>query len=680
MLLSVVSFPAAMRLFPILHWLAAGIGTLLLLVALGISLPAAWLGAVTYVFSGVAVSEIFLPHYLAGMALLPWILWTIHRTFRSESLRVVVLGTLFALDLLAAEVFTILLGVAAALLWILLETERSDRWPRLWGLSGALCLAALAAAPQIIASALWVGDTRRAVSGLTVGEVTLYSLSPARLLELVVPYPFGATWKLERSAIWTTAVNRGHPLGLFSTIYTGALGVLAVVALWRDAARGVRFSRAFLGLGVFIGVLPSLIPPRLWAMPAPVALRNPEKFAVAIVFALSLLSALVIDRLRTWDRLPRWWLLFGVGLAVMAVAAGLMPSAAGQIAVSLWGGDKAAAAREVPPSLAEAALLWMWTVFALEIYRSTRLRSWASLSLLALVPIFATRKIVELARPEDAFAPTAFARMQQKKDPHGLFRTLGESIYRSLPAGLTEPGQGWAPSPARSWTEHTQALWRRGTVFNDDFDSGDFFRMETLRRLSAQAVGYRDAGTFFGSLALRWGVRFHGQEPVPGYHPVGGDAMCDWDEHERPLPAIRLLEEWKEETSPAAALRAIPGLAAGAVVLETGRRATGRAPGGEVRILQQSRDHLSLETSAVDSGWLFVLREFWVWRRVLVDGRKVATVPAQVAFSAIQIPAGRHRIDWTEEIPGFRVSRWGPILFVLFAAMICARTRTKAAR
>src|SRR5262249_56218237 len=132
----------------------------------------------------------------------------------------------------------------------------------------------------------------------------------------------------------------------------------------------------------------------------------------------------------------------------------------------------------------------------------------------------ARRKVVELARPEDAFAPTAFARMQQKKDPHGLFRTLGESIYRSLPAGLTEPGQGWAPSPARSWTEHTQALWRRGTVFNDDFDSGDFFRMETLRRLSAQAATYRDAGPFFRSLAFTWCLRFPPQTPLPHFLPI----------------------------------------------------------------------------------------------------------------------------------------------------------------
>src|SRR5262249_18844406 len=321
------------------------------------------------------------------------------------------------------------------------------------------------------------------------------------------------------------------------------------------------------------------------------------------------------------------------------------------------------------------------TVGAMELFRQTeRWSRWFALGLLALVPIFATRKIVELAHPDDVFAPTAFARMQQKKDPDGAFRTLGESVYRSMPISLTQPGLGWAPSPARSWTEHTQALWNRGTVFNDDFDSGDFFRMETLRRLSAQAATYRDAGPFFGSLALKWGVRFRGQEPVPGYHSIGADSVCEWDEHVGAFPAIRLLEEWREESTPVDALRAIPGLPAGALVLETGRRFAGRAGGGQVRFLAQSPERLSLETSATDSGWLFVLREFWPWRHVLVDGREVAVVPAQLAFSAISVPAGIHRIEWTEEIPGFRVSRWGPILFVAVAVLFCVRLRPRARR
>ncbi|HEY3170777.1 MAG TPA: hypothetical protein VGK08_07210, partial [Thermoanaerobaculia bacterium] len=51
-LLATLSFPAAMRIFPVLHWAAAGIGMLLLLRSMGGSPAAAWLGAVTYTFCG----------------------------------------------------------------------------------------------------------------------------------------------------------------------------------------------------------------------------------------------------------------------------------------------------------------------------------------------------------------------------------------------------------------------------------------------------------------------------------------------------------------------------------------------------------------------------------------------------------------------------------------------------
>jgi len=141
-----------------------------------------------------------------------------------------------------------------------------------------------------------------------------------------------------------------------------------------------------------------------------------------------------------------------------------------------------------------------------------------------------------------------------------------------------------------------------------------------------------------------------------------------WDEHARPFAGIRLLEQWREEPSAPGALAAIPRLTPGSVVLETGRRSAGAAVGGTVRLLEQTPERLLIETSAGNSGWLFVLREFWRWRRILLDGREAAVVPAQIAFSAIPVPGGTHRIEWTEEIPGGKVSRWGPVLALTIAA------------
>ena len=61
--------------------------------------------------------------------------------------------------------------------------------------------------------------------------------------------------------------------------------------------------------------------------------------------------------------------------------------------------------------------------------------------------------------------------------------------------------------------------------------------------------------------------------------------------------------------------------------------------------------------------WLFVLRAYWPYRSVELDGRPVEAVPAQLAFSAVPVPAGPHRLVWDERVPGLAASVWGPVLF-----------------
>ncbi len=221
----------------------------------------------------------------------------------------------------------------------------------------------------------------------------------------------------------------------------------------------------------------------------------------------------------------------------------------------------------------------------------------------------------------------------------------------------------------RNWSQYMHSLWRRGTVFNDDFDNGDLSRLESLRRISVVASSYMDAQAFFGTLALRWGIRFRDQLPLAGFHRVRGDGLMDWDEHERAYPDIRLLTSWREEMG-LPALNAINQLTPGQVVIESGARRLGTARPGRLRILEKSPERLRLETETPDPTWLFVLRGFWNHRSVLLDGLPVEDFPAQVAFSAVRVPAGRHTIEWRELVPGGSVSRWGPVLFGLAAALL----------
>lgn len=680
-LLALFSFPLAMRLFPLVHWALAGVGLFCLARSIGASRPAAWIAAVTYAFSGVAVSEVFFPHILPGLALLPWIVWGTGRPWISAGRKVILLSLLFALVFLSGDVFSSGLAGACAALWILLEEARPRRARELLHLASSLLLAALAAAPQIIAALLWIPETGRAVTGMTLSESFLYSISPWRLLELVVPYPFGSTSSLDVSQVWGKAVFHGKALGLFATLYAGAFAVVGAFATLKERARGARFARA-LAVGVLaVAVPPSLLPAAWGRLASPLALRNPEKLAVGLSLALAILAALAFDRFRRLAPRPRGLLLASKVLLLFAALSWLWPEAAGRLALRLTG-DGSTLARlageKLATGFAEAGLLWIATLIALETLRVLpRAGLPVCLVLLTACPLAANRRIARTFREEALLSPTPFARFLLRADPRAQFRTMGAAEYRPPSAiqevmAANDPGQ--IEFSRRNWNQYTPVLWRRGTVFNTDFDAGDLSRMRSLRRVSFRAAGSAHGGDFFGALALRWGIRFRDQAPLPGYHRFGGDAIMEWDEHEQAYPDIRLLEKWREETGAVEALNLLPALKGGEIVLESGSRAEGSARPGRLRVLEKTPERLSLETAAPDVTWLFVLRGYWSYRTVLVDGNPAEDVPAQLAFSAVRVPAGRHRIEWKEELPGWPASGLGPAIFLLALAGISLRT------
>src|SRR5262245_40744691 len=99
--LAAFPFPFAMRLFPVLHWALAGLGVMALLAELRASRAGAWIGAVTFAFSGVVVSEVFYTNHMGGVVLLPWILWALARRWKTRAGQIAALSALFGLDFLA---------------------------------------------------------------------------------------------------------------------------------------------------------------------------------------------------------------------------------------------------------------------------------------------------------------------------------------------------------------------------------------------------------------------------------------------------------------------------------------------------------------------------------------------------------------------------------------------------
>ncbi len=680
-LLAVVPFPLAMRIYPIAHWAAAGVGMILLLCVLGVSRAGAFLGAVTYAFSGVIVSELYYTNFHPGATLLPWALWAVVRPAASSARRVLVTALVYGLLFLAGDVVTSGLAILCGLLWICLETEPASRGRGARDVAFAAVLGALLALPQILATVLLVPETHRAVIGMKLAETLHFSVSPWRLLELVVPYPFGAVWSQDVTAIWAESAFRFF----FATLYAGAFPLIALLTLGKaPRPRGARFAMA-LALGALVlTVLPGFAPRAMLEWASPIPLRYPEKFCVALALALAIAAGLALDRFRQSGAPSRRILAVAALLAAAAAGAALWPAPAGRLAVAAVGAAPrfaSEAGRELPAALAEGGLYWAATLLALEMLRRSGAWGVAGLALLTLVPVAANRRIARTDREERIFTPTAFAHALARRDPHGAYRTLDESSYRppsalEIEARPTDPaGTDYA---RRAWFLHTQALWGRGTVFNSDLDVGDLSRVDSLRRLSSPLATLPNVGNFFGNFALRYGIRWRDQEPIAGYRPFGHDGLQAWDENPKASAEIRLLERWREEPGAMEALRQIPRLAAGEAVLETGRGADGSARRGAVRILEKTPERLRVIVSAPDPTWLFVLRGFWNHRTVRVDGAPAVPVPAQLAFTAVAVPAGEHRVEVREGAPGWRVSRFGPVLFLLVTAGLLWRERRAA--
>ena len=113
-------------------------------------------------------------------------------------------------------------------------------------------------------------------------------------------------------------------------------------------------------------------------------------------------------------------------------------------------------------------------------------------------------------------------------------------------------------------------------------------------------------------------------------------------------------------------------------MIETGQaEGSGAARGGEIRILRNDPERLVIETRATDPTWLFVLRGYWDYRSIRLDGNPVEASPAQIAFSALAVPAGVHSIDWRELVPGGKASFGGPVVFLLVAAFFAIRRRRR---
>ncbi len=267
---------------------------ILLCRTIGRSAAAAWVAAVSYAFSGVAVAEVFFPHIQPGMTLLP--VDPLGRGARPAPSRL----SRFAgagRALRARPPGRRRLHDHARRSSARRAGSRSRRIARAQlrsagGLAAAIGVAALAAAPQIVATLLWIPLTNRARrrdEALRRLALLDSSLAPARARRSV---PFGpAMAPLDRATCGASrSFTDGH--GSLRDALRGRLrGDRRAPIAWRSARARRAVSRGPPRAGLALLTVDAPEPSCRRAgqsRTSPLPLRNPEKFAVAVVLALAL--------------------------------------------------------------------------------------------------------------------------------------------------------------------------------------------------------------------------------------------------------------------------------------------------------------------------------------------------------------------------------------------------------
>jgi len=332
-------FNYAFKLHFVIHPILASLGVYFLQRRLSLPPMACFGGAVVYAFSGVVLSFLNLYNFVPSVALLPWIGWALLNALQKRSWGSVFhFGALLALQILSFDLFIalcdLLLLLALALIFVLQSadwTRDTVRILRIGLLAGLL--ASGFAAIQILPTLELVPLSSRG-AGFSLDRATQWSLHPMDLVNVIVPNLFGNPFSLSRSLYWGEAYHAGRE-GYLVSFFIGTGAFLLILLSFCSARRkaqavfaAVALLSGFLALGRFN-------PWSSWLynnLPLFRAGRYPVKLVLALALALSLLAALGIEVLLTkregqvgkW----RWVSVLGVGLIGLVLGASIMGLAA----------------------------------------------------------------------------------------------------------------------------------------------------------------------------------------------------------------------------------------------------------------------------------------------------------------------------------------------------------------
>lgn len=673
-------------LFVVSHLVFSGVGLVKLSRRWGVSPLASFVAAVVWIAGGPLLSLASMWHHLAGAAWIPWIFLAAEVAFEGRSLAATLplAGALAAQVLAGSPDYTVLTGLALGAGILVCHADwREPLGPRnrvvaLRGSLGVVLALAISAAQWLPTLEVARRSERWAQS---YEGATTWSLHPASLLETALPVRFADLPLLPRLS---SALFEGREPWLHS-IYLGIPALALAAAAFADAFSrrkgfllGLATAATLFSLGRHSGAyaLAASIVPALGA------LRFPVKAMTLVAFAVALLAGLGLDAwCRSSDATARRWLARTVPPVAVFCALAVGAWSALVFGTQRWSALFFLHDPHWPPlpqilapsaaSLGRGAVLGA-ALLALALARARLRPSWAAAGLAALVcgDLLVTHRLLHPLAPRDLFRtrPEAIGLLdrtesrrlyvydysvvtpiQRLRDPEAA------SSYR-----LARVPVGWPPGPALVLGVYlylnppTAARW--GLYGSYDLDILDFYPrpltrlVEFLRAREDTPAHVRllRLGAVANVLALRpasWWNDLVAVGTLPGLfeEPIRVFKVAD------PLPRAYVVGEARlADGEDALAALTDPAFDPHRTVLLAAGHAI-EAPGpfwGSARIRELRADRVVLDAELSGPGYLVLVDAYDPGWRASIDGRTAPLLRANLAFRAVEVPAGTHRVEF----------------------------------
>ena len=296
----------SMTALTVAHFVAGGVGAWLLARRWGLSRAASWTAAVGFVLSGPAVSSTAFPNLSWPLAWLPLALLAHEeavrgRTWLGASGLALAWFSMFSMGdpvVLAAA----LAGSALIAMRDVAQHAADRPWRErlarpLVPLGSAALIALMLASPLVVAIARYLPASVRG-AGFKAGGIVQWSLHPLLLAGMALPDAFGDPSLTGPAGFWASALAKDRGWPLLAGLYVGGLiAALAILGALRRSPRRVVLL-VWLGLLVILALgAYGPIYPLAGERAGFDALRYPTKWIVPAMLPLALLAASGLDHL-----------------------------------------------------------------------------------------------------------------------------------------------------------------------------------------------------------------------------------------------------------------------------------------------------------------------------------------------------------------------------------------------